>query len=164
MIPIKPEHNLDVTIPLEKEELFGNLFMPSLAKGIVLFAHGSGSSRFSKRNRYVAENLNKNGFATLLFDLLTEEEEQVDLVTSEFRFNIPLLARRLESTTDWLLQQPELQNYHIGYFGSSTGAAAALIAAAHKKVIRAIVSRGGASRFSARLIVFCNSTHLIHCR
>jgi putative phosphoribosyl transferase len=144
MLILKPDHTFDVSIKLETELLFGNLTIPKNAKAIVLFAHGSGSSRFSSRNRYVAEQLNKAGLGTLLFDLLTEEEDKIDNITSEFRFNIPLLAERLKATTDWVLEQPELSHYKIGYFGSSTGAAAALIAAAQRtKEVNAIVSRGG---------------------
>src|SRR3990167_6743015 len=139
-------HNqlLDIRLPLKSAELFGNLYVPQQATGIVLFVHGSGSSRFSKRNQYVAQYLNHSGLATLLFDLLTEEEEKIDVITREFRFNIPLLGQRLIEITDWALTQPALQNLKIGYFGSSTGAAAALIAAAHHcDVIDAVVSRGG---------------------
>jgi len=124
--------------------LEGNLTIPERASGIVLFAHGSGSSRLSPRNRYVAEQLNEKGLATLLFDLLTADEDAVDVITREFRFDIPRLAKRLVDTTDWLLQQPQYQQQNIGYFGSSTGAAAALIAAAERPdVCKAVVSRGG---------------------
>jgi len=124
--------------------LQGDLQLPENASGIVLFAHGSGSSRLSPRNRQVAATLNQAGLATLLFDLLTQEEEAVDVYTTEYRFNIPLLANRLVDTTDWLLQQPNLQSLKVGYFGASTGAAAALIAAAKRpKVAHAVVSRGG---------------------
>lgn len=114
------------------------------AKGIVIFAHGSGSSRHSPRSKYVAHVLNDVGIATLVVDLLTIEEETVDNLTKEHRFNIALLAQRLISCTDWTLQNPELKNLKIGYFGASTGAAAALVAAAARpNVISAIVSRGG---------------------
>src|ERR671919_9702 len=114
------------------------------AKGIVIFAHGSGSSRHSRRNQYVAQVLNNAGIATLLIDLLTKEEEKIDDITREHRFNIRLLARRLLISTDWLSQYPKLQNLSIGYFGASTGAAAALVAASERtNAISAIVSRGG---------------------
>src|SRR5215204_6290550 len=107
----------------------GNLTVPSHAntdvKGIVIFAHGSGSSRHSPRNRYVAQVLNNAGIATLLIDLLTQEEEKIDDVTREHRFNISLLARRLLVSTDWVVQYPKIRNLNIGYFGASTGAAAA---------------------------------------
>ena len=125
----------------------GDLILPTsgtFAKGIVIFAHGSGSSRHSPRSKYVAHVLNDVGIATLVVDLLTLEEETVDNLTKEHRFNIALLAQRLISCTEWTLQHPELKNLKIGYFGASTGAAAALVAAAARpNVIRAIVSRGG---------------------
>ena len=125
----------------------GDLILPTSgtsAKGIVIFAHGSGSSRHSPRSKYVAHVLNDVGIATLVVDLLTLEEETVDNLTKEHRFNIALLAQRLISCTDWTLQNTELKNLKIGYFGASTGAAAALVAAAARpNVISAIVSRGG---------------------
>lgn len=124
--------------------LEGNLAIPEGAQGIVLFAHGSGSSRFSPRNRYVAGVLRQGGLATLLIDLLTEEEEAVDIRTRHLRFDIGLLAQRLIGATDWLMQQPESRRLRIGYFGSSTGAAAALVAAAERPdAVGAVVSRGG---------------------
>ena len=126
--------------------LEGNLNIPKGSKGIVLFAHGSGSSRHSPRNKYVAEVLQGAGIATLLIDLLTEDEEEIDLQTRHLRFDIDLLAQRLIGTTDWLKQEQNLQtkDLSIGYFGASTGAAAALVAAAQRqKIIKAIVSRGG---------------------
>ena len=122
--------------------LEGNLGVPDGARGVVLFAHGSGSGRHSPRNRYVARVLRKAGLATLLIDLLTEEEEEVDLRTRHLRFDIGLLAERLAGATDWLAQDPNTQNLRIGYFGASTGAA--LVAAAERpEPIGAIVSRGG---------------------
>jgi dienelactone hydrolase len=111
--------------------------------GIVLFAHGSGSSRLSPRNTYVAEILQDSGFATLLFDLLTEEEERIDAHTGELRFDIPFLTDRLVAATQWTLRQPGLHGLRIGYFGASTGAAAALSAAAQLPAVAAVVSRGG---------------------
>ena len=124
--------------------LEGTLDIPQGASGIVLFAHGSGSSRHSPRNRYVARALNEGGLATLLIDLLTVEEEQVDRVTAHLRFDIALLARRLIGATDWLVRYPETRELRIGYFGASTGAAAALVAAAERPdAVAAIVSRGG---------------------
>jgi putative phosphoribosyl transferase len=134
----------EVKIQIGNHILHGNLQIPPRAEQIVLFAHGSGSSRLSPRNRHVAEAFNQKGLATLLFDLLTEEEEKIDEQTTEFRFNISLLAKRLVATTDWIIKQPECKHFKVGYFGSSTGAAAALIAAAERpKMIRAVVSRGG---------------------
>ncbi len=133
-----------VRIPLNKIILEGNLDLAPDASGIVLFAHGSGSSRFSPRNRYVAEVLNGAGLATLLMDLLTPGEEAVDMVTGHIRFDIGLLADRLVGATDWLTQNPDVRKLRIGYFGASTGAAAALMASVKRPgVVEAIVSRGG---------------------
>jgi putative phosphoribosyl transferase len=124
--------------------LEGNLNLPESARGIVLFAHGSGSSRHSPRNRYVAQLLNQAKLATLLVDLLTAEEEAIDLRTAQLRFDIGLLATRLAGVTDWLVQYPDTRLLQIGYFGASTGAAAALVAAAERPAaIGAVVSRGG---------------------
>jgi putative phosphoribosyl transferase len=130
----------------QKSTIEGELTMPNTGthiKGIVIFAHGSGSSRFSPRNKYVAQVLNSASIATLLIDLLTPDEEKVDEITREHRFNIGLLARRLVSCADWVTQNPKFVDLKIGYFGASTGAAAALVAAAASPVISAIVSRGG---------------------
>jgi putative phosphoribosyl transferase len=133
-----------VSVPAGEVQLEGNLVIPNMATGIVLFAHGSGSGRHSPRNQYVAEILHQNGLATLLIDLLTQEEEAIDLITRHLRFDIPLLASRLVGTTDWLTQNPETQNLAVGYFGASTGAGAALVAAAQRpQDVKAIVSRGG---------------------
>jgi putative phosphoribosyl transferase len=124
--------------------LEGNLSLPEGTRGIVLFAHGSGSSRHSSRNRYVARLLNEAKLATLLVDLLTAEEEAVDLRTAHLRFDIGLLAERLVGATDWLARHPETRHLRIGYFGASTGAAAALVAAAERPdAVGAVVSRGG---------------------
>ena len=128
-----------VYIPSEAGLLQGELDVPADARGIVLFAHGSGSSRFSRRNRQVAEYLQNEGLATLLFDLLTETED----LQYPNRFDIPLLARRLLSATQWVQQEPRTRGLALGYFGASTGAAAALQAAAQLPVVRAVVSRGG---------------------
>jgi dienelactone hydrolase len=133
-----------VGIPLRGIFLNGDLVVPPLAEGLVVFAHGSGSSRFSPRNRAVAAELQSAGFATLLLDLLTPSEERWDATTTAIRFDVHLLARRLTAATDWLGSRAETANLAIGYFGASTGAAAALIAAANRQdVVRAIVSRGG---------------------
>jgi putative phosphoribosyl transferase len=133
-----------VSIKIGQITLEGNISVPRGAKGLVLFAHGSGSSRLSPRNRFVAQELNKNGIATLLFDLLTPEEEALDLQTANLRFDIPLLAKRLVNTTDWALKNSKLDGLKIGYFGASTGGGAALLAAAERpKVVKAVVSRGG---------------------
>ncbi|ACL72772.1 conserved hypothetical protein [Thioalkalivibrio sulfidiphilus HL-EbGr7] len=122
----------------------GILALPSPARGIVVFAHGSGSSRFSSRNRFVADILNRAGLATLLFDLLSAEEHEVDQFTREYRFDIPRLGDRMIATVDWLKSQADLGALSLGLFGASTGAAAALIAAAARPVeVAAVVSRGG---------------------
>ena len=138
------KNNSEVRIPINSIVLEGNLVIPEGAHGIVIFAHGSGSSRHSSRNKYVAWELQKKGFGTLLFDLLTAEEERIDMVTAHLRFDIDLLANRLVDVTNWLLINPVTENFNIGYFGASTGAAAALIAAKeNSNVVKAVVSRGG---------------------
>ncbi|HLG99068.1 MAG TPA: dienelactone hydrolase family protein [Bryobacteraceae bacterium] len=137
------EH-LPVRAAVDSLELEGTLSVPTAARGVVVFAHGSGSSRHSPRNRYVADILNESGLATLLIDLLSEDEQQVDLQTAHLRFDIPLLARRLEGVGQWVAVHPEVRGLELGYFGASTGAAAALVAAAEfPERVRAIVSRGG---------------------
>lgn len=124
--------------------LYGDLTLPSGFHGLALFAHGSGSGRHSARNRQVAQRLQQAGIATLLFDLLTAQEEQVDLRTREHRFDIALLTRRMQDATSWAMSQALLQQAPIGYFGASTGSAAALIAAARlSHRVAAVVSRGG---------------------
>jgi putative phosphoribosyl transferase len=133
----------DITIETSAGKIHGTLAIPDGASGIVVFAHGSGSSRHSPRNREVAAALQEAGFATLLFDLLTAREDAVDQDTREFRFNIPLLGSRLVTVTDWLHEQPETAGLAIGYFGASTGAAAALIASSKRGDTKAVVSRGG---------------------
>lgn len=133
-----------VTVPAGSVLLEGDLSVPTAAHGVVLFAHGSGSSRKSPRNRYVADLLSESCLATLLTDLLTEDEQEVDLQTAHLRFDIPLLAKRLITITEWLAQHSEVAGLPIGHFGASTGAAAALVAAAElPNVVRAVVSRGG---------------------
>lgn len=142
--PAGTEAGTLVRIPADNVQLEGNLGLPAGATGLVVFAHGSGSSRFSSRNRYVAEVLRRSGLGTLLFDLLTQEEEAVDAITAQLRFDIGLLARRIVETTDWLAQQTETRRLEIGYFGASTGGGAALVAAAERPdIVKAVVSRGG---------------------
>lgn len=137
------EHHVEVPIN-ENTELEGDLVVPVGARGVVLFAHGSGSSRRSPRNRYVAQVLQEGRLATLLIDLLTPEEEEIDLQTAELRFDVGLLAERVVAATDWLMVQPATRGLRIGYFGASTGAGAALIAASDRPdVVGAVVSRGG---------------------
>lgn len=134
----------DVLVDAAGERLEGFLTLPGGTRSLVLFAHGSGSSRFSPRNNRVAEQLNDAGIGTLLFDLLTAEENKVDEVTREYRFDIDLLARRLAAAVDWAAGEAQTAKLHFGLFGSSTGAAAALIAAAERpKRVKAVVSRGG---------------------
>jgi putative phosphoribosyl transferase len=134
----------EVYVDTGKVELEGVLNILKDAAGIVLFAHGSGSSRHSLRNRFVAEMLQSQDVATLLFDLLTREEEFFDARTGQLRFDIPLLAKRLAGATRWVQRRPETQALSVGYFGASTGAAAALVAAAQlPDLISAVVSRGG---------------------
>src|SRR5919199_719907 len=126
--------------------LEGDLSIPKNAQGVVIFAHGSGSSRHSPRNRCVAQILQNEGIATLLIDLLTEQEEEIDLQTRHLRFDIGLLSKRLVGATDWIMnkQNPQTKDFKVGYFGASTGAAAALVAAATRpNIINAVVSRGG---------------------
>ncbi|MFL6413861.1 MAG: dienelactone hydrolase family protein [Nitrososphaeraceae archaeon] len=146
----KEYHRL-VRIPIaevsgQEVKLEANLSIPRNAQGVVIFAHGSGSSRHSPRNRYVAQVLQNEGIATLLIDLLTEQEEEIDLQTRHLRFDIGLLSKRLIGATDWIInkQNRETEGSKVGYFGASTGAAAALVAAAeHPNIVNAVVSRGG---------------------
>src|SRR3990167_3730297 len=133
----------EIEIQIDQGTLSGILSIPKEAKGIVLFVHGSGSSRHSPRNQSVARKIFEAGIGTFLFDLLTSEEEEVDNVTAELRFNIPMLSERTALITQWIEKQKELKGMKIGYFGASTGAAAALIAAANLPKIGAVVSRGG---------------------
>ena len=136
--------NIEVKIPIDSIYLEGNLSIPEGAKGIVVFVHGSGSSRHSPRNQYVAKELQQDGLGTLLFDLLTVEEERIDMLTRHLRFDIELLSKRLIDVTRWLLSRPDTRDLNIGYFGASTGAAAALIAAKeYADTVKAVVSRGG---------------------
>ncbi len=146
------ESQQDITIPIRSASLYGMLALPPDATGIVVFAHGSGSSRFSPRNHEVAVALQQAGFTTLLFDLLTESEEAVDRRTRQYRFDIPLLGERLIAATDWLRNQAATRDLDIGYFGASTGAAAALISAAERPEVRAVVSRGGRPDLAAEAL------------
>jgi len=133
-----------VSLSVGNQEIQGDLRVPDEAIGVVVFAHGSGSSRFSTRNRAVAEVFEGRRLGTLLLDLLTREEEQTDVETAEFRFDIPRLAGRVVQACDWLVGRADLSALPVGCFGASTGAAAALIAAAERPdIIRAVVSRGG---------------------
>ncbi len=138
------DHEQSVQVSIGPVSLQGSLGVPANALGVVLFAHGSGSSRHSPRNRFVAQALRQAGLATLLMDLLTIEEEAVDAHTAHLRFDIELLAERLGAATDWLNQAPSTAGLSVGYFGASTGAGAALMAAAKRPDgVCAVVSRGG---------------------
>ena len=135
---------LERSVQIRPSGIAADLVLPAEAKGLVIFARGSGSSRFSSRNRSVAEALQRAGFATLLLDLLTAAEEQIDLLTRQHRFDIELLASRLVEATNWSKDDHSLQNLPIAYFGASTGAAAALTAGAERpEIVQAVVSRGG---------------------
>lgn len=137
-------HETLVHVPAGDATLEGELVVPDHATGVVLFAHGSGSSRLSSRNRFVAGELQAAGLATLLIDLLTPEEEAIDQHTAHLRFDIPLLSQRLVAATHWLGEEASTRELDIGYFGASTGAAAALVAAAAEPDrVGAVVSRGG---------------------
>jgi putative phosphoribosyl transferase len=151
-----------VTIPGGPVTLNGDLARPVGGEGIVLFAHGSGSSRHSPRNRYVASVLREAGLATLLMDLLTKDEESLDERTGHLRFDIDLLAERLVSATDWIASEPASRQLAIGYFGASTGAAAALVAAAQRPdLVRAIVSRGGRPDLASGVLPRVNAPTLL---
>jgi dienelactone hydrolase len=137
-------HQRAVRIPAAEIVLDGNMAIPPTARGVVLFAHGSGSSRHSPRNRFVAAELQRRSLATLLIDLLTPDEESIDAVTAELRFNVPLLAQRLLHAAAWLGKYVETKDLPLGYFGASTGGGAALVAAADRpNHVAAVVSRGG---------------------
>ena len=134
----------EIVIPIGTSQIKGDLTVIPSSTSLVIFAHGSGSSRLSKRNQFVAEILQQSHISTFLFDLLTEQEDAIDQYTREFRFNIPLLADRLILVTQWLQNSKKISSVKLGYFGASTGAAAALIAAAQlPEYISAVVSRGG---------------------
>jgi len=151
-----------VRVPCGGAILDGDLAIPEAASGIVLFVHGSGSSRHSPRNRQVAEHLQEGGLATLLFDLLTHGEEVSDLQSGEFRFNIDLLAGRVASVTQWLRSEPATRRLKIGYFGASTGAAAALVAVAqHPTEVAAVVSRGGRPDLAEESLARVNAPTLL---
>lgn len=152
----------DVLIDLGNVRLEGTLSIPEGAVGMVLFVHGSGSSRHSLRNRFVAQALQSAGIATLLFDLLTREEEAVDLRTANLRFDIALLTKRLIGATAWTLREPDTRGLHIGYFGASTGAAAALGAAARlRESVAAVVSRGGRPDLAGAALGFVRAPTLL---
>jgi putative phosphoribosyl transferase len=143
LLKLQDSHQ-DLTIDSPEVRLRAALAVPKDARSIVLFAHGAGGTRHSSRNRYIAQKLHEAGFATLLVDLLTEDEERIDAYTARLRFDVPLLAGRLESATGWILLQPRMKDFDVGYFGVDTGAAASLIAAIQRpEAVRAIVARSG---------------------
>lgn len=151
-----------IYIPVDEDQIQGDLNISDNSTAIVVFAHGSGSSRHSPRNKYVAGVLNEGGMTTLLIDLLTPDEEVVDLETAHLRFNIDLLAERLSVVTNWLRSQSATEKLHMGYFGASTGAAAALVAAAkHPEAVEAIVSRGGRPDLAGPWLVSVHSPTLL---
>lgn len=153
----------EVSIELDGMSLEGSLAIPEAATGVVLFAHGSGSSRHSPRNQYVAQVLQSHEIGTLLFDLLTHKEESIDQFSGELRFDIPLLAKRLGGATRWIMSTPLTKDLRVGYFGASTGAGAALVAAAELPgVVSAVVSRGGRPDLAgSALSMVCAPTLLI---
>ena len=137
-------HQPRLNIELPDVRLVGDLLLPDNAQGLVVFVHGSGSSRLSPRNQEVARYLGERGLATLLFDLLSEAEERIDRITCELRFDIPLLTRRLVGVLDWIAADPDLTPLPVGLFGASTGVAAAILAAVERpQRVQAVVSRGG---------------------
>lgn len=151
-----------VTVTADKVTLEGDLCIPSNAPGVIVFAHSSGSSRKSTRNRYVAQVLRQTGLATLLFDLLTGEEEKMDLQTGRYRFDIRMLANRLAGTMQWLKENPETREMNIGYFGAGTAVAAALTAAAeHPDDIGAVVSRSGRPDLARTALPYVKSPTLL---
>jgi putative phosphoribosyl transferase len=155
------QENRVVWIPSGSVLLEGELSIPEIATGLVLFAYGSGSSRHSPRNQYVARIIREAGVGTLLFDLLTQGEEAMDAATRHFRFDISLLARRLMQTTAWIRKQEDTRHLRVGYFGTSTGAAAAFVAAADIEDIGAIVSRGGRPDFAGAALLRIKSPSLL---
>jgi dienelactone hydrolase len=159
---MKPSVSHPVQIGIEGGWVDGDLVMPPGASGLVIFAHGSGSGRHSRRNRAVAERLQRAGLATLLLDLLTPTEETIDVATAEFRFDVGLLAERVIAAIDWAQRNPETSALRIGLFGASTGAAAALMAAAARPdTVGAVVSRGGRPDLAGRALRVVRSPTLL---
>jgi pimeloyl-ACP methyl ester carboxylesterase len=151
-----------VEIVVGARTIHGDLEIPTNSSGIVVFAHGSGSSRHSRRNKFVADFLNRGGLATLLIDLLTRSEEAVDAQTGHLRFNIPFLSDRLVRVIDWVREHPETVQLAIGCFGASTGAAAALVAAASRpEIVKAIVSRGGRPDLAGKALAHVSTPALL---
>jgi len=151
----------EVRLPADGVTLTGDLGLPADARAVILFAHGSGSSRMSPRNRAVARTLRQSGLGTLLMDLLTRHEEAQDAVTGHLRFDIGLLARRLVAVTDWLRREPATARLPVGYFGASTGGGAALVAAAERPEVFAVVSRGGRPDLAGSSLPLVNAPTLL---
>jgi putative phosphoribosyl transferase len=151
-VPTRVAVREELRIPVGGVQLAANLTVPAQPRGLVIFAHGSGSGRHSPRNQYVADVLHERHLATLLADLLTRDEGDVDRVIGHLRFNIPLLAGRLSGIAQWAWEEAQLRSLPCGYFGASSGAAAALIAAADRHRIRAVVSRGGRPDLAAQFL------------
>lgn len=152
---------MEIKMQCGKHLLPGFLNIPKNANTLVIFVHGSGSSRFSQRNQWVAQYLNQFGFATLLFDLLTSDEEAIDAYSAKLRFDIPMLTNRLIEVTDWCKSQKTIKNLPIAYYGASTGAGAALIASARRGDIHAVVSRGGRVDLAGDALLNVNSPTLL---
>lgn len=158
----EPEGSKQIAIPIVAGMLEGDLIVPNDSRGIVFFVHGSGSNRYSPRNQHVARVLENNGLATLLIDLLTTRENQEDARSQRYRFNIDLLAKRIVTITDWICKNSQARNLAVGYFGASTGAAAAVIAALQRKDrIKAIVLRGGRLDLAGSSIIKNVSTPIL---
>lgn len=154
------EHS--IAISCDGVKLAGILYIPEGARGIVIFVHGSGSGRLSPRNQYIARELQNNKFATLLFDLLTQEEDEKDAVTAQYRFDISFLAYRLQVATSWVIKNLAPHQFSIGYFGASTGGAAALVAAVkYAKEVKAVVSRGGRPDLAYNALKFVEAPTLL---
>jgi len=151
----------EVSIEADGKRLAATLTNSAQARGLVIFAHGSGSSRHSARNIFVAEQLNGRGFSTLLLDLLTPSEDRIDRVTAELRFDVALLARRVERASAWAETDPRLRSLAQGYFGASTGAAAALVAASVRPSVRAVVSRGGRPDLAGAALPYVQAATLL---
>jgi putative phosphoribosyl transferase len=150
-----------IIIPIKKVNLDGLLYIPKEAQGLVIFVHGSGSSRFSIRNQQVAKVLNDAGLATLLFDLFTPEEDAIDSRTRELRFDIDFLADRLVDVTNWCINNIAMHDFSIGYFGASTGGGAAIAAANKLSIVKAVVSRGGRPDLAGQALSFITAPTLL---
>jgi putative phosphoribosyl transferase len=162
MIEFTHDTEYPISIPCDDVHLNGLLHIPSSPKGMVIFAHGSGSSRFSPRNQYIAKVLKQSKIGTLLFDLLTPKEDEIDSKTSQYRFDINFLANRLVASTNFLTKNPSLQKVPMGYFGASTGGGAALVAAARlSALVKAVVSRGGRPDLAAESLAHVKAPTLL---